>query len=89
MGVGHFGRRAKKHAWESAARSQMGHPSGCSLRSDRVLIKFDASIGERNIYFRSTRRKCMFDGNISVIVNFHFGSKISFLLYNIKYYIVR
>ena len=63
MRVGHFGRRAEKHAWESVARSQIGHPSGCSSQSDLVLIKFDASIGERNIYFRSTRRKCMFDGH--------------------------
>ena len=57
MRVDHFGRRAEKHAWESVERSQIGHPSGCSSRSDRVLVKLDASIGERNIYFRSTRRK--------------------------------
>ena len=64
MRAGHFGRRAKKHAWESVARSQIGHPSGCSSRSDRVLIKFDASIGEREIYSRPMRPKCMLDGHI-------------------------
>ena len=68
MGVGYFGRRAAKHVWESLERSQIGHPSVCSTRSDRVLIKLDASIGERNICSPSTRRKCIFDGHLLALL---------------------
>ena len=68
MGVGHFGRTAEKHAWESVERSQIGHPSGCSSQYDCVLIKLDASIGKRNIYFCPTRRKCMFDGHVLALL---------------------
>ena len=89
MGVDHYGRRAEKHAWESVEHSQIGHPSGCSSRSDCVLIKLDASIGERNIYLDVQWAEVyVWWSQIRVIVIFLFWfENIIFTLY-IKYYIV-
>ena len=90
MGVGRFGRRAEKHAWESVERSQIEHPSGYSSRSDRVLIKLDASIAEKKTFISMSHvaEVYVWLSYVRVIVIFLFGLKISILFY-INYFLVK
>ena len=68
QGVGHHREMERRVIWGAVERSQIGHHSGSSSRSDRVLLKLEVSIAERNIYFRSTRRECMFDGHMLALL---------------------